>query len=75
MFKCVYVVSVSQQMKDMEKLGVLKGALNAEQQLALISVCTDLKTAVEGATFIQVSKDLQIPSKWFGKMIKSCAAR
>lgn len=73
MFKCVCVVSVSKQMKEMEKSGVLKGALSAEQQLALISVCTDLKAAVEGATFIQVSKDLPAHSKWFREVIKSCA--
>lgn len=56
-------------MKEMEKLGVLKGALSAEQQLALISVCTDLKAAVEGATFIQVSKDLPTPSKRWVKAV------
>lgn len=60
-------------MQEMEKSGFLKGALSAEQQFALISVCTDLKAAVEGATFIQVSKDLPTPSKQFRKMIKSWA--
>lgn len=55
----------------MEKSGFLKGALSAEQQFALISVCTDLKAAVEGATFIQVSKDLPTPSKQVRKMIQS----
>lgn len=59
----------------MEKMGVLKGALSADQQLALISVCTDLKAAVEGATFIQVSKDLLTPNKRFRKVIKSCATQ
>lgn len=62
-------------MKELEKSGVLKGALSAEQQLALISVCTDLKAAVEGAAFIQVSKDLRTPSKRFRKMVKSCATQ
>ncbi|RMC07303.1 hypothetical protein DUI87_16761 [Hirundo rustica rustica] len=47
--------NIRKQMKEMEKSGVLKGALSAEQQLALISVCTDLKAAVEGATFIQLN--------------------
>lgn len=59
----------------MEKMGVLKGALSADQQLALISVCTDLKAAVEGATFIQVSKDLLTTDKRFRKVIKSCATQ
>lgn len=68
-----YVVSASKQMKELEESGSLKGPLSAEQQLALISVCTDLKAAVEGATFIQVSKNLTAPSRQFSKMIKSCA--
>ncbi|KAJ7426523.1 Lambda-crystallin [Willisornis vidua] len=50
--------NIRKQMKEMEKSGTLKGTLSAEQQLALISVCTDLKAAVEGATFIQVSSEL-----------------
>lgn len=51
-------ISVSKQMKELEESGFLKGTLSAEKQLALISVCTDMKAAVEGATFIQVSKCL-----------------
>lgn len=54
-------VFASKQMKDLEESGFLKGSLSVEQQLALISVCTDLKAAVEGATFIQVSKGLTAP--------------
>lgn len=42
-------------MKELEKIGMLKGTLNAEQQISLISGCTDLKAAVEGAIYIQVS--------------------
>lgn len=68
-----YVVFVSKQMKELEESGFLKGTLSVEQQLALISISTDLKAAVEGATFIQVSKDLTTPSKQFTKMIKTCA--
>ncbi|KAF4787656.1 Lambda-crystallin like protein [Turdus rufiventris] len=62
--------NIRQQMKDMEKLGVLKGTLSAEQQLALISVCTDLKTAVEGATFIQecTPENLELKKKIFGQL-------
>jgi len=71
----VYVVSVRKQVKELEESGFLKGALSAEQQLALISICTDLKAAVEGATFIQVSKDFAIPCKQFRKMIKSSAVQ
>lgn len=61
------LVSVRKQMKELEESGFLKGSLSAEKQLALISICTDLKTAVEGAAFIQVSKDLTTTSKRFKK--------
>ncbi|XP_037746789.1 lambda-crystallin homolog isoform X4 [Chelonia mydas] len=44
---------ISKEMKELEKSGMLKGTLSAEKQLSLISGCTDLKTAVEGAMFIQ----------------------
>uniref|UniRef100_A0A8C3Y2W7 Crystallin lambda 1 n=1 Tax=Catharus ustulatus TaxID=91951 RepID=A0A8C3Y2W7_CATUS len=62
--------NIRQQMKEMEKLGVLKGALSAEQQLALISVCTDLKAAVEGATFIQecTPENLELKKKIFSQL-------
>uniref|UniRef100_A0A8C9FTH2 Uncharacterized protein n=1 Tax=Pavo cristatus TaxID=9049 RepID=A0A8C9FTH2_PAVCR len=53
----------NKQMKELEESGSLRGNLSAEKQLALISICTDLKAAVEGATFIQVSKCLTTPSK------------
>jgi len=56
-------ISVSKQMKELEESGFLKGTLSAEKQLALISICTDLKAAVEGATFIQVSKCLTTTNK------------
>lgn len=45
----------SKQMNELEKIGMLKGTLNAKQQLSLISGCTDLKAAVEGAIYVQVS--------------------
>lgn len=45
------------EMKSLEQLGSLKGALSAPQQLSLISGCWDLREAVEGAIHIQVSGD------------------
>ncbi|NXS18053.1 CRYL1 protein, partial [Mystacornis crossleyi] len=62
--------NIRKQMKEMEKSGFLKGALSAEQQLALISVCTDLKAAVEGATFIQecTPENLELKKKIFGQL-------
>ncbi|XP_019467823.1 lambda-crystallin homolog [Meleagris gallopavo] len=62
--------NIRKQMKELEESGFLKGTLSAEKQLALISICTDLKAAVEGATFIQVSKCLTTPSKQ--RKMKNC---
>uniref|UniRef100_A0A8V0XV03 L-gulonate 3-dehydrogenase n=1 Tax=Gallus gallus TaxID=9031 RepID=A0A8V0XV03_CHICK len=53
--------NVRKQMKELEESGFLKGTLSAEKQLALISVCTDMKAAVEGATFIQVNPPYFVP--------------
>uniref|UniRef100_A0A452J5H0 3-hydroxyacyl-CoA dehydrogenase NAD binding domain-containing protein n=1 Tax=Gopherus agassizii TaxID=38772 RepID=A0A452J5H0_9SAUR len=44
---------IRKEMKELEKSGMLKGTLNAEKQLSFISGCIDLKTAVDGAMFIQ----------------------
>ncbi|XP_074771766.1 lambda-crystallin homolog isoform X2 [Athene noctua] len=57
-------------MKELEESGFLKGTLSAEQQLALISICTDLKAAVEGATFIQecTPENLELKKKIFGQL-------
>ncbi|KAF7250775.1 hypothetical protein EYD10_03550 [Varanus komodoensis] len=46
---------IGKQMKELEKTGMLKGSLKADQQLALISGCTDLKEAIQGAIYVQVS--------------------
>ncbi|XP_065494059.1 lambda-crystallin homolog isoform X1 [Caloenas nicobarica] len=63
-------VKDSKQMKELEESESLKGALSAEQQLALISTCTDLKAAVEGATFIQecTPENLELKRKIFGQL-------
>ncbi|XP_069664290.1 lambda-crystallin homolog isoform X3 [Haliaeetus albicilla] len=53
--------NIRKQMKELEESGFLKGALSVEQQLALISICTDLRAAVEGATFIQVNPPYFVP--------------
>uniref|UniRef100_A0A8C4XR70 Crystallin lambda 1 n=1 Tax=Falco tinnunculus TaxID=100819 RepID=A0A8C4XR70_FALTI len=62
--------NIRKQMKEMEKSGFLKGTLSVEQQLALISVCTDLKAAVEGATFIQecTPESLELKKKIFSQL-------
>ncbi|XP_025926282.1 lambda-crystallin homolog isoform X1 [Apteryx rowi] len=62
--------SIRKQMKELEESGFLKGALSAEKQLALISGCTDLKAAVEGAAFIQecTPENLELKKKIFGQL-------
>ncbi|XP_061313681.1 lambda-crystallin homolog isoform X4 [Pezoporus flaviventris] len=62
--------NIRKQMKDLEESGFLKGSLSVEQQLALISVCTDLKAAVEGATFIQecTPENLELKKKIFSQL-------
>ncbi|XP_077197780.1 lambda-crystallin homolog isoform X2 [Paroedura picta] len=61
---------ISEQMKELEEMGMLKGTLNAEQQLSLISGCTDLKAAVEGAIHIQecTPENLELKKKIFGQL-------
>ena len=45
------------EMKSLEQSGSLKGSLGAEGQLSLISGCSDIREAVEGALHVQVSGD------------------
>ncbi|XP_060090800.1 lambda-crystallin homolog [Heteronotia binoei] len=61
---------ISEQMKELEEIGMLKGTLNSEQQLSLISGCTDLKAAVEGAIHIQecTPENLELKKKIFGQL-------
>nr|XP_056714482.1 lambda-crystallin homolog [Euleptes europaea] len=62
--------NISVQMKELEEMGMLKGTLNSEQQLSLISGCTDLKAAVEGAIHIQecTPENLELKKKIFGQL-------
>ncbi|XP_004680415.2 PREDICTED: lambda-crystallin homolog [Condylura cristata] len=55
------------EMKLLEQSGSLKGSLSAEQQLSLISGCSDIRAAVEGAMHIQecVPEDLELKKKIF----------
>ncbi|XP_048348375.1 lambda-crystallin homolog [Sphaerodactylus townsendi] len=58
------------QMKELEEIGMLKGTLNTEQQLSLISGCTDLKEAVEGSVYVQecTPENLELKKKIFGQL-------
>ncbi|XP_053519478.1 lambda-crystallin homolog [Artibeus jamaicensis] len=47
--------NIRKDMKLLEQSGSLKGSLSAEQQLSLISGCSNIQEAAEGAMHIQVS--------------------
>ncbi|KAJ0070644.1 hypothetical protein NL108_017137 [Boleophthalmus pectinirostris] len=59
--------SIRQQMSELEQKDMLRGEMSASEQLSLLSACDDLKTAVEGAFFIQecVFEDLEVKQKVF----------
>ncbi|XP_068840667.1 lambda-crystallin homolog isoform X3 [Capricornis sumatraensis] len=55
------LVSLRKEMKMLELSGYLKGQLGAEEQLSLISGCSDLREAVEGALHVQVNPPYYVP--------------
>ncbi|XP_051016573.1 lambda-crystallin homolog isoform X1 [Acomys russatus] len=62
--------NIRKEMKLLEQSGSLKGSLNAEQQLSLISGCSNLAEAVEGAMHIQecVPENLELKKKIFAQL-------
>ncbi|XP_069859266.1 lambda-crystallin homolog [Dipodomys merriami] len=62
--------NIRKEMKLLEKSDALKGSLSAEQQLSLISGCTTLAQAVEGAVHIQecVPENLELKKKIFAQL-------
>ncbi|XP_036055249.1 lambda-crystallin homolog isoform X1 [Onychomys torridus] len=61
---------IRKEMKLLEQSGSLKGSLSAEQQLSLISGCSNLAEAVEGAMHIQecVPENLELKKKIFAQL-------
>ncbi|XP_069496797.1 lambda-crystallin homolog [Ambystoma mexicanum] len=61
---------IRKQMAELEQSGMLRGSLNAEKQISLITGCTDLLAAVDGAAFIQecVPESLELKQKIFGQL-------
>ncbi|XP_037656535.1 lambda-crystallin homolog isoform X2 [Choloepus didactylus] len=57
-------------MKLLEQSGSLKGLLSADEQLSLISGCSNLQEAVEGAVHIQecVPENLELKKKIFAQL-------
>ncbi|XP_029458370.1 lambda-crystallin homolog [Rhinatrema bivittatum] len=62
--------NIGKQMEELEKSGMLRGSLSVQQQISLISGCTDLKSAVEGATYIQecTPENLELKKKIFAQL-------
>lgn len=62
--------NIRKEMKSLEQSGSLKGSLSAEQQLSLISGCSNLAEAVEGAMHIQecVPENLELKKKIFAQL-------
>ncbi|KAF6376069.1 crystallin lambda 1 [Rhinolophus ferrumequinum] len=53
--------NIRKEIKLLEQLGALKGTLSAEQQLSLITGCSNIQEAVEGAMHIQVNPPYYVP--------------
>lgn len=62
--------NIRKEMKALEQAGSLKGSLSAEQQLSLISGCSNLAEAIEGAVHIQecVPENLDLKKKIFAQL-------
>lgn len=62
--------NIRKEMKLLEQLGSLKGALSVEEQLSLISGCSSIAEAVEGAMHIQecVPENLELKKKIFAQL-------
>ncbi|NP_001091202.1 crystallin lambda 1 L homeolog [Xenopus laevis] len=61
---------IRKQMEELKKSEMLRGSLSLEDQMALVSGCTDLKDALHGAQFIQecVPENLDLKRKIFSEL-------
>ncbi|XP_015219717.1 lambda-crystallin homolog [Lepisosteus oculatus] len=68
------VEEIRTQLRELQQSGMLRGALSAEDQLALLSSHQDLKQTLEGAFFIQecVFEDLEAKRGVF-QALETCA--
>ncbi|XP_038618005.1 lambda-crystallin homolog [Tachyglossus aculeatus] len=62
--------SIGKQMQELERRGMLKGSLSAQEQLSLISGGSDIEAAVEGAIHIQecIPENLDLKKKVFAQL-------
>ncbi|MEE6472726.1 hypothetical protein FKM82_009700 [Ascaphus truei] len=56
------IEDIRKQMEELKKSGMLRGNLSVEEQMALVSGCSDLKLAVDGAMFIQTLSTSSVDS-------------
>ncbi|XP_078078231.1 lambda-crystallin homolog [Mustelus asterias] len=61
------IENIRQQLIELERTGMLRGVFKPEEHMQLISACTDLAKAVEGAIHIQecVPENLELKRKVF----------
>ncbi|XP_039207417.1 lambda-crystallin homolog isoform X1 [Crotalus tigris] len=61
---------IGEQMKELETAGMLKGSLKADQQITLISGCTDLKEALKDAIYVQecIPENVELKKKIFSQL-------
>ncbi|XP_012634105.1 lambda-crystallin homolog [Microcebus murinus] len=62
--------TIRKDLKSLEEAGSLKGSLSVEEQVSLISGCSSLQEAVEGAVHIQecVPENLELKKKIFAQL-------
>lgn len=63
---------IKKQLKILEKNGMLKGELSADEQFGCIKVASDLRDCIKGAKYVQESvfEDVDIKRKVFAEMDK-----
>lgn len=67
---------IKQQLNDLEKQKLLRGKLNADEQLKLISTTTNLNAAVADTRHVQecVPEDVDLKNKVLGKICDGCTS-
>ncbi|XP_067842185.1 lambda-crystallin homolog [Heptranchias perlo] len=64
------IENIRQQLNELERTGMLRGTCKPEEQMLLISACSDLAQAVEGAIHVQecVPENLELKRKVFQEL-------
>ncbi|KAM8977639.1 lambda-crystallin homolog [Pelodytes ibericus] len=64
------LLDIRKQMEELNKSGMLRGTQSVDEQMSLISGCSDLKMALEGAAYIQecIPESLDLKLKIFSEI-------